>query len=83
MDYRLGIRKCYLSHINLNQFMCHAREKVMAGRSRPTMTITAAYALGSNTASITWITPFEVSMSALTTLALSIFTPSVASIETV
>ena len=40
------------------------------------------YSLGSSTVSITWITPLPQSMSALTTLALLIFTPSVVSIAT-
>ncbi len=41
------------------------------------------YSFGKRTVSITWITPLPQSMSALTTLALLIFTPSVASIITV
>ena len=40
------------------------------------------YSFGMITVSMTWITPFDASMSAFTTLALSTLTPSVASIDT-
>ena len=50
----------------------------MAGERPPAMTwFSRNYSLGSRTVSITWITPLPQSMSALTTLALLIFTSSV------
>lgn len=57
-----------------------------ANRSRPASSTDPsdyrAPHLGIKTASITWITPFEASISALTTEALSIFTPLLVSMAT-
>ena len=48
---------------------------------RAASTVVAEIYFGSKTVSITWITPLEVSMSALITLALLIMTPFIASTE--
>lgn len=73
--------------LSMSGIICDPRvlgSQKLAGHrnARPIYFDTAVfYDFGKITASITWITPFEVAMSALTTFAPSTFTPFVASIE--